>query len=105
MTVNVREVKEGLISQGIDEAWRYTIDTAPVSGTATGTPTLVAWDEKDWSVVTSTITTGSLSLSGTTITTSIVQNLRLNATYRIRVTWSVGSGQTRSRFFRVRGEL
>ena len=102
---NIREVKDGLTEQGTDEAWRYTIDTLPVNGTATGTPTLAVWDEKDWSVVTSTVVSGSCSLSGTIITTGIIQALRKDHIYFCRVTWSVGGSQTRSRYFRLIGKL
>lgn len=105
MSSNIREVKEGLILQGIDEAWRYSFDTSPIAGTASGTPTAVAWDEKDNVNVSATVLSGTCSLSSTTITTSIVQSLRLARTYKIVVTWSVGASQTRSRYFRVQGEL
>lgn len=102
---NIREVKEGLIEQGITEAWAYSFDTAPVSGTATGTPTLIVYDEKDGSDVTSTVVSGACSLASTTITTGIISALRVNRTYKCVVRWSVGSSQFRSRFFRLRGEL
>lgn len=102
---SLREVLEGLVFQGVDEAWRYQIDTSPVSGTATGVPTMTVWDEADGSDVTASVVTDACSLNGTTITTAILYNLRRDHTYKCRITWSVGSGQTRSRYFRVRGEL
>ena len=104
MTANTREVKEGLIVQGVDEAWRYTLDTAPVSGTATGTPTLAVSDENGWSDVTSAVVSGVCTLNGTMITTGIIQTLHVDVTYRCLLTWSVGGSQTRSRYFRLRGE-
>jgi len=104
MSNNIREVKEGLISQGITEAWKYSFDTSPVSGTATGTPTLVVWDEKDWSDVTATVVSGACSLATTTITTGVISGLRLDRTYRCVVRWDVGGSQYRSRYFRLIGE-
>lgn len=101
---SIREVTEGLQVQGIDETWAYTLDTAPVSGTATGTPTLTVWDEKDWSDVTATVTSGSCSLNGTVITTAKLANLRLNQIVRVRVAWTISGGQTRSCYFRLQGE-
>jgi hypothetical protein len=93
-----------MIAQGVDEAWRYTLDTTPVSGTATGTPTLTVYDESNWSDVTGTVVSGTCSLFGATITTGIISLLRRDATYFCLLNWSVGSSQTRSRFFRLRGE-
>lgn len=105
MSNNIREVKEGLISQGTTEAWKYSFDTAPVSGTATGTPTLVVYDEKDWSDVTATVASGACTLVGTTITTGVISALRKDRTYRCVVRWDVGSSQYRARYFRLIGEL
>lgn len=105
MSNNTREVKEGLISQGTTEAWKYSFDTAPVSGTAAGTPTLTVYDEKDGSDVTATVVSGTCTLIGTTITTGIISALRLARTYKCVVRWDVGGGQFRSRYFRIIGEL
>jgi len=101
---SIREVQGGLIHQGADEAWRYAIDTAPYSGVATGTPTLVVYDEKDLSVVTATVVSGACSLAGTIVTTGIIQLLAIDHTYFCLVNWSVGGSQSRSCFFRIRGE-
>jgi dihydrodipicolinate synthase/N-acetylneuraminate lyase len=101
--MNNREVLEGLIEQGISEAWRYTIDTTPVAGTATGTPTLTVYDEKDQRDVTSDLVTGSCTLSAGVITTGIISALQLNRTYQCLVRWDVGASQFRSRYFRLRG--
>ena len=105
MSNNIREVREGLISQGTTEAWKYSFDTSPVSGTATGTPTLVVYDEKDWSDATSTVVSGSCTLVSTTITTGTISALRNGRTYRCVVRWDVSGGQYRSRYFRLIGEL
>lgn len=103
--MNSREVKEGLIIQGADEAWRYSLDTSPVNGTATGTPTLTVYDENGYQNVTSTVVSGACTLVGTTITTGIIRYLLPDHTYKCIVQWSVSGGLVRSRYFRLRGEL
>jgi len=101
---NLREVKEGLQPQGIDEMVRYSIDTLPYGAGAVAPLSLTVFDEKDWTDKTANVTTGSTTIAGSVITTAILQNLRLHVTYHCRLGWSLGSGQSRSAYFRVRGE-
>lgn len=99
-----REALEGLQVQGLSAERRYAI-TVPTSwGTPTGTPTVTAYNERDWSDVTDDVVTGVASISGQVITTAKIKSARRDATYRIRVIFDVADG-VEDCYFRVRGEL
>ena len=104
---SIREVREGLIGQGISEEIAYAIALAPwlqVSETPSN-PTLTAFDERDWSDVTSKIASGAPVIASGVLTTQLVKSLRLDATYRVVCTFDISGGAgKRSFFFRVRGE-
>lgn len=99
-----REVVERLQFQGVTEQITYRIDTTNYGGSPSSPITVVAYDERDWSVVTSTILSGSASVSGNYITLPLVLNGRINHTYRIVATYTVGA-DTRAPYVRVRFEL
>ena len=106
MTTSVREVKEGLIGQGISEEVSYGITLTPwLSGAEeASSPSVVAYDERDWSDATTKILTGAAAIAANVLTTQTVKSLRLDATYRVVCTFDVSGAGKRSCFFRVRGE-
>jgi hypothetical protein len=103
----MRQVKEGIIAQGTTEAWQYQLDTAPVAGTATGTPTLTIYEDtaNSTDVTAALTTTPNCTLAGTVITTPVISGVGNGKQYRCVIRWSVGGGQFRSRYFILRGEL
>lgn len=100
--MSIREVKEGLQIQGLSAQRRYTITIPTTWGTPSGTPTVTAYDESDWSAV-SNVLSGSASVASQVITTPLVQNMRQDKTYRVVVVFSIAGG-VEDVYFRVRGE-
>lgn len=79
--------------QGIEEKVAYTIDTTPYpAGPANAAAVTVKVYDADLVDVTSTVTTGSIAVSGRTITTLAIQSLTEDATYRLEVKWTGTDG-------------
>ncbi|HRF71748.1 MAG TPA: hypothetical protein PL117_03170 [Accumulibacter sp.] len=106
MTTSPREVREGLVLQGISEEVPYGIELGLwlEDGQTASSPAVVAYDERDWSEATAKILTGTAAIVGSLLTTPIVRDLRLDTTYRVVCTFDVSGAGKRSCFFRVRGE-
>ena len=98
-----REIIESPIFQGEDEEIAYTVTTTPWGSS----PTNVAVVAKDMTdnnaVVTSTVLSGSASVSGDVITTPKVQNLVAGHKYRIEVKFTTG-GNVLECYFELAGE-
>ena len=98
-----RRVKESDLRQGEDEQIAYTVTTTPWGSS----PTNVAVVAKDMTdnnaVVTSTVLSGSASVSGDVITTPKVQNLVAGHKYRIEVKFTA-SGNVLECYFELLGE-
>lgn len=92
--------------QGISEEVSYGIALTPwLSGGETASNlVVVAYDERDWSDVTSKILQGAGGIAANVVTTPTVNSIRLDGTYRIVCTFDVSTGGKRSFFIRVRGE-
>lgn len=106
MTTSVREVREGLQLQGVSEEIPYGIALAQwlASGETASNPSVVAYDERDWSDATSKILEGTALIADSVLTTPTVKNIRLDATYRVVCSFEISGAGKRSCFFRVRGE-
>lgn len=104
MTDSIREVVEGLLTQGVDERITYTIDSTPWGDDPTS-PTAVIKDEQDsFNDVTGTVATGSASANGNIISTPEIYNLSAGKIYRVEVKFSIG-GNTLEAFFRIKAEV
>jgi len=87
----ILEVTEGLKYQSADESLGYQITTTNWVSSPTS-PVVVAYDEADNSVVTSTVfPTNSPSVSGDVISLSLLKSLTNGHNYRIEVKFTVGS--------------
>lgn len=85
------EVKEGgLHRQGTDEEAIYTVTTTKW-GSSPSSPTVVVYDESDWSDVTSSVGAPTASASGDIITLTALTSLTKGHTYRIEVKFTTGS--------------
>jgi len=84
------EVVEGLQRQGTDERRPYSITTTKWDSSPTS-PTVVVYDESDWSDVTSSVGTPTASASGDVITLTNLTSLIKGHTYRIEVKYLVGT--------------
>lgn len=102
-----REVLQGRLVLGATDAWRYTIETSTVSGTAQGTPTLTVYDVTNGAStdVTATVVSGACILNGTVITTGVIRNMTVGHEYKCVVVWFVGSSEYRSCYFIISVEL
>lgn len=81
-----REVKESPLKQGVDEQIAYTLTTTPWGSTPTAVA-VAAYDITDGTrtLVTSTVLSGSASVSGNVITTPVVKSLTAGYVYRIEI--------------------
>lgn len=101
----MREVKEGLIYQGVDEEIVYTITTTPV-GSGPINEDMTVWD---MSVeprvdVTAGTTSGAMAVVGDVITLKSLESLTAGKLYRVEVEFETG-GSKFERYFRVKAEL
>lgn len=98
---NLLEVAEGLQYQTSDERLAHKITTTNWVSDPTS-PAVVAYDEEDNSIVTSTVyNPNSPQASGDVITLSLLKSLTIGHTYRIEVKFTVGSNIYEC-FFRVK---
>ncbi len=86
-----RKFKESPIRQGEDEALRYQIDITPWDSGLQSTGLQVVVKTKSGTVYPNG-TSGNPSVSGSVITTSTIQNLSNNHTYRLEVLFNANSG-------------
>lgn len=99
-----REVKEGTLSQGVDEQVYYKLTTTPWGST----PTSIAVTAYSLSAgahtdVTSTVLSGSASATGDVITLPKMASLTLGTLYRVEVKFTVSSNVFEA-FFYVQAE-
>jgi len=98
-----RAVKERDITQGVDEEIVYTLTTTPWGSSPTDV-SVKAYDvENSHEDVTSTVLSGSSSITGDVITLPTLKSLVANKTYRIEVKFTSG-GNVFEPWFEVRGE-
>lgn len=84
--MSIREVVEGVQTQGEDEQIAYAIDTTPWGGTPTSVTVVVKEVRSPFTVVTTTVMpTGSASISGDDITLPVLKLLTRNIQYRVEV--------------------
>jgi len=104
MTDSIREVVEGLQTQGEDEEITYTIDSTPW-GDAPTSPTVVVKDEQDdFNDVTVTVATGVASANGNIISTPEIHSLTAGKIYRVEVLFTL-AGNAVEAFFRIKAEV
>jgi len=80
--------------QGADEQIPYTLETStwPSEPPNAGSVTVKVYTWPGLSDVTSTVTTGSVSVSGTLITLPTIKSLTANTEYRVEVKWTATDG-------------
>ena len=97
--MNIREVAEGPQTQGANEKITYTVTTT----NWVSSPASVAMyvDDSDGTDVTSTVCTGSTSVSTNTITLKAISGLAAGERYKVRVQFTAGSGAPYEAFFYI----
>ena len=86
-----REVVEGTQYQGVDEQVIYTLTTTNW-GSSPSSVTVVVKDTSNYDTdVTSTVASGSATVSGDVITLPTIQSLTRNRIYRVEVKFTAGS--------------
>jgi hypothetical protein len=90
-----REVREGRLTQGVDEKIAYALNTTPWGGSPSSVSVVVKDatddDPDNWTDVTATQTNGSAAtVSGNVITLPKVQSLANGSTYRVEVKFTTG---------------
>lgn len=98
---DIRKFKESPRSQGEDERFAYEVDTTPWGGYDSDAANVLK-DQYD-NDVSSTNLSGSPSVSGNVITTSVVIDLVPGIKYRLEVKW-VYSGNTFEAYGWIIGE-
>ncbi len=94
---NTREFQSSPWQQGPDEKIAYKVDTANWPGTGNPTNPVVKLYDDAGADVSATKLSGSASISGTEITTPLVQSLVEGKSYRLEVKWD-RSGNTLEAF-------
>jgi len=98
-----REVAEGVQIQGEDEQIVYTLTTTPW-GSNPSDVSMVVKDESDgYKDVTSTVTSGDISVDGDVITLKMIKSLTADHGYRVEVKFSSG-GNIFEPFARIKAE-
>jgi hypothetical protein len=87
---SVREVVEGVQTQGTDEKVTYSINTTNWGVTAPTSPSMVVKAMSTGTDVTATVTTGSMSVSGAVITLKPIFGLSVGEGYRVEVQFTGG---------------
>jgi len=85
------DIERNIISQYSTEARIYTVDVTNVGLTADGTvasPDMTVYEISSLTDVTSSVTTGSMSVSGQVITLKKIQTLEKGKKYRVDVTFT-----------------
>jgi len=83
------QVKEIDLKQGVDEEIAYTLTTTPWGSTPSDVA-VTAYEGSSFTVVTSTVLSGSPSINGDVITTPVVKSLTAGKAYRIEIKFTVG---------------
>ena len=92
------EVIEGLREQGQDEWVPYKVNTTPWGGSPSS-PSIKAYDEADWSDVTTTVfPTNEPTTSSDDVVLSLFGDLTLNHTYRVEVQCTIGTATLEGHF-------
>ena len=102
----IREAKEGMQYQGVDEKIAYTITTTPWASAPTSVSVKVfdiTTDGTRTDVTTTVMPSGSASVVGDVITLPLLQALTVNKTYRVEVQFTV-SGNVFEPYFIVKAE-
>ena len=103
MTVNIREVVEGIQYQGADEIITYTLDVAAIGATPSS-PVVVVKDVFGETTVTATVMpTGSPSVAGSVITLPPLKLLTAGREYRVEVKYVIG-GNTLENYIPVQAQ-
>lgn len=98
MSINDREVLEGLIYQGEDESISYTLDVSAIGNPSS--PSVVVKDVTTGSVVTSTVMPVNVpSVDGSVITLSPLKLLTAGRLYRVEVKYAVNANTLESYFY------
>ena len=100
--MSIREVAEGVQTQGADEKITYTITTTNWASSP-GSVSQVVKDE-DGTDVTSSVTSGSTSVSGDVITLKAISSLTAGTRYRCEVQFTAGSGAPYECYFWINCE-
>ena len=100
--MSIREVAEGVQTQGADEKITYTVTTTNWASSP-GTIVQTVKDEHG-NDVTSTVCTGSTSVSGNVITLKAISGLSAGQRYRCEVQFTAGSGAPFECYFWIEAE-
>lgn len=92
-----REIAEGIQAQGEDEKITYSITTTNWASTPTS-PSMVV-KKRNGDDVTSTVTSGSVSVAGDVITLKAIDSLVAGERYRVEVQFTAGSGAPFETYF------
>lgn len=99
MRRDAREVSEGKRYQGVDEQIVYTLTTTQWGSSPTSV-TVAAFDvTNNEATVTSTVLSGSASVSGDVITLPTLKSLTLGHVYRIEVQFTSGGSVFEAYFY------
>jgi len=99
----IREVAEGVQVQGADEKLTYRL-TVTNWGTNPTSPTVVVKNEAGTDV-TSTVCTGSASVSGNAITLPAIGSLTAGTLYRVEVKFTTGGFAPAEAYFYIQCEV
>ena len=100
MPIVTREVVEGTQYQGTDEQVYYKITTTPWGSTPTATgASAFSYSDSAWTNVSSTVLSGSTSVSGDIITLPKMYTLTEGTLYRVEVTFTTSSNVYEAYFF------
>jgi len=98
MSINDREVLEGLIYQGEDESISYTLDVSAIGNPSS--PSVVVKDVDGDSVVTATVMpVNSPTVNGATVQLSPLTLLTAGRLYRVEVKYTVAGNVLESYFY------
>lgn len=99
MRRDAREVSEGKRYQGVDEQIVYTLTTTQWGSSPTS-PSVAAYDvTNNEATVTSTVLSGSASVSGDVITLPTLKSLTLGHVYRVEVQFTSGGSVFEAYFY------
>ena len=88
----------GLVAQGVDEEIVYTITTTNWGSDPSGVSVVAKDTSNSDADVTSTVLSGSASVSGDVITLPTVKSLTVRHRYRIETLFTVGSSKCEAYF-------
>ena len=96
MSSSIRRVREGQQPQGSREEVAYTLTTTPWGSSPNSVEVTVydvtaARGDDNWTDVTSTTTSGSLSIVGDVITTPLIVDLTPGKLYRVEIAFRTGA--------------